>query len=158
MRFIDFMNENRLKATDLAESIDIPERTITKFIWNDTPLSGAILRKLLTVHGVSIDWLLTGEGGMYLGSNRVSQDRGAYLTVQGENRLINRHAITDTGHISDVYSLYAALIEQSLIDSGAEAEKDYTYLDLYKLAQAHVLEAERNGNLKTVVMAPSAGD
>lgn len=155
VRFVDFMNENRLKAADLAESIDVPERTITKFIWNDTPLSGSILRKLLTVHGVSIDWIVSGEGSMYLGSNRIGQDRAGYGEVQGENRLINRHAVQDSRHVSDVYGLYAALIEQSLIDAGAEADKDYNYLDLYKLAQAHVLEAERQGDLITTLLVPS---
>lgn len=92
---------------------------------------------------------------MYLGSNRIGQDRAGYGEVQGENRLINRHAVQDSRHVSDVYGLYAALIEQSLIDAGAEADKDYNYLDLYKLAQAHVLEAERQGDLITTLLVPS---
>lgn len=154
-RFIEFLNQNGMEYADIAESIDTPERTITNYVWKDQPLSGQILRKLLANHGVSIDWIVSGEGSMYLGSNRIGQDRAGYGEVQGENRLINRHAVHDSRHVSDVYGLYAALIEQSLIDAGAEADKDYNYLDLYKLAQAHVLEAERQGDLITTLLVPS---
>ena len=157
-RFVEFLNENRMKAADFAESIDVPERTITKFIWNDTPLSGAILRKLLTVHGVSVDWILTGKGGMYMDSNSITEKPAGYGAMQGEKRLINRQSIRDNSNLSDVYGMFAAVIEQSLIDSGAEAEKDYTYLDLYRLAQPHVLEEAQKTELKGVVFSPISSE
>jgi len=44
------------------------------------------------------------------------------------------------GHLSDEYLAMAYTIEQSLISSGAVSGKDYTILDLYKLAQPFALE------------------
>ena len=157
-RFIEFMNLNGMEYADIAESIEIPERTITNYVWKDQPLSGAILRQLLSVHGVSIDWLLSGEGEMYMGSNSITEKPAGYGAVQGEKRLINRQSIRDNSNLSDVYGLFAAVIEQSLIDAGAEAEKDYTYLDLYRLAQPHVLDEAQKTELKGVVFSPIDDD
>jgi len=158
-RFVNFLKSKSLKAADLAASIEIPERTITKFIWNDTPLSGAILRKLNTIYGVSIDWLLSGMGGMYMENNTVYEHPSDYqVSVQGEHRLINRKSVIDNGNLSDVYGLFAAVIEQSLIDVGAEPDKDYSYLDLYRLAQAHVLEEAKKTPLSVWVQTQSDND
>lgn len=41
---------------------------------------------------------------------------------------------------SDFYALIAKNIEESLLTAGAIPGKDYTFLDLYRLAQPFVLE------------------
>ena len=43
-------------------------------------------------------------------------------------------------HLTDEFFSIAFSIEESLIAAGAQPQKDYTYIDLYKLAQPFVLE------------------
>jgi len=47
----------------------------------------------------------------------------------------------------DAYLVTACWIESSLIQAGAKPGKDYTILDLYKLAQPFVLSRYRKGEL-----------
>lgn len=48
------------------------------------------------------------------------------------------------GELADEYLAMAYTIELSLISAGAEPGKDYTILDLYKLAQPFALELFRD--------------
>ena len=48
----------------------------------------------------------------------------------------------------DHYQIVAANIEGSLIQAGAVPGKDYTILDLYKLAEPFVLHRYKKGELK----------
>lgn len=48
------------------------------------------------------------------------------------------------GELADEYLAMAYTIEQSLIAAGAAPGKDYTLLDLYKLAQPFALELFRD--------------
>lgn len=154
-RLIHFMNENDLNAADLGASVDIAERTITNYIWNDTPIGGQLLRQLLLVHGVSIDWVITGEGDMYVNGKSREDEGSQTAEIRGEKRLIEQKHEIDNESMPDVYLIFAGVIEQSLIDAGAEPEKDYTYMDLYKLAQAHVIEEAKKTELKVQIIAPS---
>jgi|APLak6261663543_1056040.scaffolds.fasta_scaffold02020_7 hypothetical protein len=149
VRFIEFLNSRNLKPADIAASTNTAERTITKYIWEDIPLGGQLLRELLTVYGVSIDWVLTGRGGMYI------DDMDDHPIIRGENRLIERKQYLDNETVQDVYLIFASVIEQSLVDAGAEAGKDYTYMDLYKLAQPHVIEESKKTELKAQIFTQS---
>jgi plasmid maintenance system antidote protein VapI len=75
-RFILFMDTLDLKAADIASKTKISERTITNFIWNNTPIGAQLLRELHAKYGVSIDWLLSGSGTMLL--NQTSEPHGVY--------------------------------------------------------------------------------
>lgn len=48
------------------------------------------------------------------------------------------------GHLADEYLAMAYTLELSLISAGAVPGKDYTILDLYKLAQPFALELFRD--------------
>jgi hypothetical protein len=48
---------------------------------------------------------------------------------------------------ADAYLITACLIEESLIQGGAQPGKDYTIVDLYKLAQPFVLARYQKGEL-----------
>jgi hypothetical protein len=48
---------------------------------------------------------------------------------------------------ADVFLVTACLIEDSLIQGGAKPGKDYTILDLFKLAQPFVLSRYEKGEL-----------
>lgn len=65
-----------LKAADIASKTKISERTISNFIWGDTPIGAQLLRELHAQYGISIDWLLSGSGSMLLG--QTSEPPGVY--------------------------------------------------------------------------------
>lgn len=56
--------------------------------------------------------------------------------------------IVDTRMMGDCWLEIARVIERSLMDCGAVPGEDYTYLDLYKLAQPIVIEQLRNDETK----------
>ena len=62
--------------------------------------------------------------------------------------LINQFEHTDPKTLQDFWSKTAAAIELSLLESGATPGTDFTYLDLYKLAQPIVLEQFKTGEIK----------
>ena len=75
-RMVLFMDTFGLKPTDIASKTKISERTITNFIWNNTPIGVRLLRALHVTYGVSIDWLLSGSGSMIL--SQASEPQGVY--------------------------------------------------------------------------------
>ena len=60
----------------------------------------------------------------------------------------------DNSHLGDYWLLMARVVEDSLREAGAEAGKDYGYLDLYRLAQPWVMDEhvklERGLRIETV--------
>lgn len=62
--------------------------------------------------------------------------------------LIKHHPNVDCSYLQDNWLVTAKAIEEALINSGAKPNIDYTYLDLYKLAQPFVLHEFKEGNLK----------
>lgn len=55
-------------------------------------------------------------------------------------QLIRSYETIDQTTLEDFYMAIAQSIEKSLIQAGATPGTDYTFLDLYKLAQPFVLE------------------
>lgn len=153
VRFIEFLNSRNLKPSDIAASMDTAERTITKYIWENTPLGGQLLRELLTVYGVSIDWILTGNGCMYI-KDKGAMEGGAAGYEDEEDRrqpLLKHFETTDLNTLQDFWWLTAKAIEQSLMQSGAEPSADYSRIDLYTLAQPFVLERFKSTNMDVSV-------
>lgn len=62
--------------------------------------------------------------------------------------LIQKLSHVARGALSDEYLAMAYTIELSLISAGAEPGKDYTLLDLYKLAQPFALELFKDNERK----------
>jgi hypothetical protein len=77
-----------LKAADIASKTGISERTITNFIWNNTPIGAQLLRELHAKYSVSIDWLLSGSGAMLL--NQTKEPHGAYNVTPNSDLRIQR--------------------------------------------------------------------
>lgn len=65
VRFLQVMKALNLKYVDIARETEIPERTITSFVWENKSLGGQLLRKLHMKFGVSLDWILSGAGSMF---------------------------------------------------------------------------------------------
>jgi len=152
-RFIDFLNSRNMKASDLAATIDTAERTITNHLWNDTPIGGQLLRELLLVHGVSMDWLVSGEGAMYVKDLCVKEGADRYDDEEedGHQPLLKHFETTDLNTLQDFWWLTAKAIEQSLMQSDAIPGTDYSRVDLYKLAQPFVLERFKSTNMDVSV-------
>lgn len=77
-----------LKAADIASKTEISERTITNFIWNNTPIGAQLLRALHAKYGISIDWLLSGSGSMLLG--QAKEPAASYDVVPSSDLRIQR--------------------------------------------------------------------
>lgn len=74
-RLVQFMEANSLQAIDISKDSDVSERTIKNCIYDDTPIGGKLLRILHSNFGVSLDWLLTGQGSMYITEKKALQVR-----------------------------------------------------------------------------------
>ena len=62
-------------------------------------------------------------------------------------KLIRDYEGVDLTALEDILMVMAKTVENSLIQASAEAGKDYTYIDSYKLSQPYALEIFRkNGN------------
>ena len=64
--------------------------------------------------------------------------------------MINYIENVDCSYLQDNWLVTARAIEEGLINGGAKPNIDYTYLDLYKLAQPFVLEEFKEGKLKVL--------
>lgn len=62
--------------------------------------------------------------------------------------LITKLESVESGHLADEYLAMAYTVEMSLISAGALPGKDYSILDLYKLAQPFALELFRDDSKK----------
>jgi hypothetical protein len=146
-----FMQSMNMKTDELAESLNVPERTLTNYIWTDKPLGGNLLRQLQAVHHLSIDWLLTGNGAMYIqgyGLDQIAANYDDDSLNDHPEALIPYFATTDLTNMADFWWLCAKSAEQSLIQSGAVPGEDYSRLDLYRLAQPFVLERFKEPGLE----------
>jgi hypothetical protein len=70
-------------------------------------------------------------------------------------KLIPIMDVMQAGNLSDEFMAIASTIEQSLIESGAVPDQDYSYVDLYNLAQPFVLEIAKTGDLNIGYVYPT---
>ena len=159
-RFIKFLNIKGFNAKDLASSIDVSDRTITNHLWGNTRLGAHLLRELLRVHGVSINWLVSGIGQMFVSTNddegegEMSEltDVNEFPAEEDDDRPLIRYlSLVDLDTLQDYWWLTAKCAEQSMIRSGAVPGKDYSILECYQLAQPMVLHKFKKTDLQPVV-------
>lgn len=121
----------------LETKTGIAARTINNCIWNDQPLGGRLLRALAEQFGASIDWLVMGRGAMFA-------DQEQSYDVKP---LLPFFETVDLGTVQDFWWLAARCAEESLRQSGARPGVDYSYLDLYQLAEPMVTAKVVGGEL-----------
>lgn len=80
-RLMDVLKSLSLKPVDIARDNDISERTITNFIWENKPIGGQLLRILHVKYGVSIDWLLSGTGEMFVAAGGINEQKPEYTVI-----------------------------------------------------------------------------
>ena len=172
-RLIEVKKKIKTTWDAISEKIDVPKRTITNYVYESGQLSGAVLRGMLVEYGVSTDWLLMGVGSMYIAdtnkananskndedyANKTAESRSDYLIDKNYPPLFPFLTTLDVNHIQDYFYLTAASIEQSLIQAGDRPGKDYTRMDLYRLAQPFVLEKFNGGELTVSVFETNKGN
>ncbi len=131
VRLKQVLDEIGLEISDIASETGVSERTIKNLLWNDLPIGGQFLRQLNRCYGVSLDWLLSGEGSTFTDTAKAKKI----------GPLIPKFEHVDTKNSQDVFIIAAAAIEQSMMQCGAVPGEDYTVLDLFKLAQPFALES-----------------
>ena len=78
LRLQQFMEAKNLKPVDLYKETGISRRTIEHVIYDDKTIGGKLLRGLNLFYGVSIDWLVTGEGSMFMQKTGVAEPETPY--------------------------------------------------------------------------------
>lgn len=67
-RFQLFMVEKNVNPEQIQKDTGVTVRTITNSIYEGKPLGAKLLRELNAKYGVSIDWLVSGKGRMFVDS------------------------------------------------------------------------------------------
>lgn len=70
-RFLQLLEFKNIQPIDIANICGVSERTIKNCIYDDLPLGGKLLRSIHLELGVSIDWLISGDGHMMCTENSV---------------------------------------------------------------------------------------
>lgn len=173
-RLLEFKRARKLTWDEISAEIDVPKRTITNYVWDTGQLGGAVLRGLLLVYGVSTDWLLSGNGEMYVADKDKPSSEPKNTPEAAQIRepdpyygqddsdcpadpLFPFVETIDPNSLQDQFYLTAAAIEQSLIQAGDRPGIDYSRLDLYRLAQPFVLERHKGEEL-AVLMYEKGGN
>lgn len=65
LRLKKVLESKGLKIKEMSEVCDIPYRTLQNYLLGEREPSAKALSTIGTQLGVSLDWLLTGEGQMY---------------------------------------------------------------------------------------------
>lgn len=82
-RFQLFLAEKNINPEQIQKDTGVTVRTITNSIYEGKPLGAKLLRELNAKYGVSIDWLVSGSGQMFVGSTvshlKISEVSAEYL-------------------------------------------------------------------------------
>ncbi|AWX99545.1 hypothetical protein A8139_05700 [Marinomonas primoryensis] len=67
-RFQLFLSEKNINPDQIQRDTGVTVRTITNSIYEGKPLGAKLLREVHAKYGVSIDWLVSGKGQMFVDS------------------------------------------------------------------------------------------
>lgn len=95
-RLIRLIEEEGITYDELAEMAEASVRTVTNTIYDNKPLGVKILRGLQKKRGVSLDWLLTGKGSMYLPTSTSVSSISTDPTVASLQTWLEHYAQTRT--------------------------------------------------------------
>jgi hypothetical protein len=65
-RFQLFLSEKNINPEQIQKDTGVTVRTVTNSIYEGKPLGAKLLRELNAKYGVSIDWLVSGKGQMFV--------------------------------------------------------------------------------------------
>lgn len=84
LRFQEFMLAKDLNPEDIQRDTGVSVRTITNSIYENNPLGAKILRQIHLKYGVSIDWILSGAGSMFVNDSPAVREPGERYRVDDE--------------------------------------------------------------------------
>lgn len=87
------MSANSLSFEDIAELSGASVRTAKNIVYENKPLGMKLIRGLAKKTGVSLDWLLTGEGSMYRNAPRTTYEANG-IAVHNNHGNINAGSIS----------------------------------------------------------------
>lgn len=128
----------------IEEKTGISARTINNYIWGDAPLGGQLLRALAEQFGISVDWLITGRGEMFLESKPATKQPRFLVEFLNDMQ---------PDSFQDQLWLMARCIEEAMVNGGACPGEDYSVVDLYGLAMPYALEKLRADKLDLLAHA-----
>ncbi len=93
-RLLELFATLQLQPDDIARETGVSARTITYAIYQDKPTGAQLMRKVHQIYGVSIDWLISGVGTMFIAeSNKIAEQHAIYSV--NSDRLSRMHATID---------------------------------------------------------------
>ena len=146
-RFKSVLAELGETPGSIEEKTGVSARTINNYIWGDTALGGPLLRVLSEQFGVSVDWLLSGRGSMFMQADARQNPPRFLVRFQDDFQ---------EDSFQDHLWLMARCIEESMYHGGGWPGEDYTLMDVYTLAMPYALEKLREGKVDLLANA-SAG-
>lgn len=73
-RFKKIFSELKLNQTDIAKKLSIDVRKLRSYVYETKNYPVDFLQSLIYVFNVNINWLLTGQGNMFITSKPSSDD------------------------------------------------------------------------------------
>ena len=91
LRFIKAMSALNLQIPDIATKTGLSNRTVENCIYSNYPIGGKLLRELHKNFGISIDWLLSGNGNMMAATeDEIAEEKAIYSSDNPRtDRMIN---------------------------------------------------------------------
>ncbi|MCX4187193.1 helix-turn-helix domain-containing protein [Methylophaga sp. OBS4] len=87
LRFQEFMTVKNLNPEDIQRDTGVSVRTITNSIYENNPLGAKLLRQVHAKYGVSIDWILSGAGSMFVGDAPTVREPSSQYNVDNDRLL-----------------------------------------------------------------------
>lgn len=107
LRLKNLLKELDLNQTEFAKAISISPGNISDIMTGRSKPSLVTLKKIAEKFNVNLNWLLTGEGEMFITSNLPIEIKDAEIYIQKGKQLIN---ITNTNQVVEID--YVELFEQ----------------------------------------------
>lgn len=166
-RFMAIKEDKGVTWDEMALDLGLSKRTMQHYAWSSADLSAKILCALHGKYRVSLNWLYSGDGNMYLNADKTAQNE-AIPTPEPAATVANARVEEPKNHyqtsknlaeplfpflqtidmtqFQDFFYVTAAALEQSLMEAGDRPGIDYTRQDIYRLALPIVVaEYQKNG-------------
>lgn len=99
-RVRELCNKEHLSVSDLAKRLGMPQKTVNNYLNHSRGISSDFIINFVDSFGLNANWLLTGEGNMYLADQPTGQSERIARSGDMDNALIrlrswmNEHNIT----------------------------------------------------------------
>lgn len=105
-RFLDIRKELRFNQQDFAKELDTSQNQISRFE-KDKDIPFKILETLIFKYNVNINWLIKGDGEMFIkeNNNMSVQNKSGNIAINGNIVTINTNDYPDSEEIKELLEL-----------------------------------------------------